>query len=98
MQQVKVKDGVVEVRSPSIPEKLRLLSKLGLSPSETDKAMSFDMLAGAVEGITPLISRVEVGSITTWEELIANDEYMTEVIEVVSAVLNPKQKQSTKKR
>lgn len=98
MNQIKVKGGVIEVRNPSVPEKLRLLAKLGLNPAAIDQQMTFDMLATAVEAISPLISRVEVGEVTSWDDFINNEDNMTSVIEVVSSVLNPPNKDKTKKR
>lgn len=103
MKSVKIKGvGSIEYRLPSIPEKLRLLSKLGMSPSNPNIPMDYEALATVMENIGDLITNVDckVGDskICSWEEVLGEESLTGNVVEIVSIILNPsKGTEKTKK-
>lgn len=102
--EVKAKGISIKYRLPSIPQKLRLLSKMGLTPDMGDSgSIGYDAMAAIIEVVDELglIESISVKHgnkvLTTWSELLDVVEMTEYVMEVVGNILNPPSSESLKK-
>lgn len=99
--EVKAKGVSIKFRLPTVPEKFRLLSKMGVTPENSDMQLDFETMALVMENIDGLIESVSVkhegGVLSSWEELLQVDEMTGHIVEVVATILHPPEKKSVKK-
>lgn len=91
--QIKTELGIIKYNAPNIPQRLRLLSKIGASPTEGTKDLSFDMLADVVDHVGSLVTSVNLKvkgkSVTTWDDALNSEECMEIVLKLATNVLMP---------
>ena len=92
--------GSIEYRFPTIPEGLRLMSKLGASPEEAQN-VSLDKIATMIEMISTFVVRVslEVDGVKalTYEEALTHFEFAEMINELVGKIFNSFNTSSKKK-
>ncbi len=96
MAELRSKGKVIEYRYCNIPEKLEMLQAIGMTPGNTDVSYDYSVFAKGINYIGFLIKSVSVksagGVISTWDDLLEEEEMMSTVIEVFSDILNPPKK------
>lgn len=100
--EVKTEIGTIKYKTPNVPQRLRLLSKLGVSFDEASSEVTFDTLADIIEHIDNLIVSVDIklpeGNIDSWEACIDEEECMAIVLQVATQIVMPTEKPKAKAR
>ena len=103
MKTIKIKGvGSIEYNRPNMPQKLRLLSKIGMSPTNSNVDMNYETIAIVMENIEDLVVKVKCKvkskNINSWEGVLNEESLMPSVVEIVSDVLNPSEDQEDVKK
>ena len=96
---VETKLGFIKYKTPNIPQRLRLLSKMGISSGDS-KEFSLEMLADIIDNVESMVLEVsiKVGSkkISSWEECLDEEECTEIVTLLASDIITPQEKPEAK--
>lgn len=102
MAELKEKGISIKYRYCNIPEKLEMLQAIGMQPGSEDLNYDYSVFAKGIKYISFLIESVSVKLdgevISSWDDLLDEEEMMSTVIRVFTDILNPPKKKKAKKQ